>query len=63
VLDAIEGALGGKRVVIPGYQAKIAAMMSRYAPRERMLKAVRKIQEERRKQSRETNPEATRKDN
>jgi uncharacterized protein len=54
VLDAIEGALGGKRVVIPGYQAKIAAMMSRYAPRERMLKTVRKIQEERRRQSRET---------
>jgi uncharacterized protein len=53
VLDAIESTLAGKRVVIPGYQAKIAAMMSRYAPRERMLKAVRKIQEERRRQSRE----------
>jgi short-subunit dehydrogenase len=53
VLDAIEGMLAGKRVVIPGYQAKIAAMMSRYTPRERMLKTVRKIQEERRRQSRE----------
>jgi short-subunit dehydrogenase len=53
VLNAIEGMLAGKRVVIPGYQAKLAAMMSRYTPRERMLKTVRKIQEERRRQSRE----------
>jgi short-subunit dehydrogenase len=54
VLDAIEGMLAGKRVVIPGYQAKLAAMMSRYSPREKMLRTVRKIQEERRRQSRET---------
>ena len=52
VLDAIEGALAGKRVVIPGYQARVAAMLSRYAPRERMLAKVRQIQEERRRQSR-----------
>jgi short-subunit dehydrogenase len=54
VLDAIEGVLSGKRVVIPGYQARIAALLSRYAPRERMLTKVRQIQEERRRQSRET---------
>src|SRR5262245_28652160 len=53
VLDAIEGVLAGQRVVIPGYQAKIAAMMSRYAPRESMLKKIRAIQEERRNQSRD----------
>jgi short-subunit dehydrogenase len=53
VLDAIEGALANRRVVIPGYQAKMAAMLSRYTPRERMLKTVRKIQEERRRQSHE----------
>ena len=52
VLDAIEGMLTNKRVVIPGYQAKLAAMLSRYTPRERMLKTVRRIQEERRRQSR-----------
>ena len=52
VLDAIEGVLAGKRVVIPGYQARIAAMLSRYAPRQRMLAKVRQIQEERRRQSR-----------
>src|SRR5688572_29774641 len=29
VLDAIEGMLAGKRVIIPGYQARLAALMSR----------------------------------
>ena len=53
VLDAIEGMLANKRVVIPGYQARLAAMLSRYSPRERMLKTVRAIQEQRRNQSRE----------
>jgi len=53
VLDAIEGMLANKRVVIPGYQARIAALLSRYSPRERMLKTVRAIQEQRRNQSRE----------
>lgn len=52
VLEAIEGVLANKRVVVPGYQAKIAAAMSRWAPREQMLKKIRAIQEERRDQSR-----------
>ncbi len=52
VSDALEGAMDGKRVVIPGYQARLAAMMSRFSPRGRMLRTVRKIQEERRRQSR-----------
>jgi len=56
VLRAIEGMLAGKRVIIPGYQARLAALLSRYSPRERMLKTVRAIQEERRNQSR---PQAT----
>ena len=51
--DALTAMFSGKRVVIPGYQAKIAAMLSRVVPRGRGLKAVRKIQEERRRQSRE----------
>jgi short-subunit dehydrogenase len=54
VLDAIEGMLAGKRVVIPGYQAKIAAILSRFTPRVRALATVRRIQEERRRQSRES---------
>ena len=53
VHDALEGLFSGKRVVIPGYQARIAAMLSRLMPKERALKTVRAIQEERRKQSRE----------
>jgi short-subunit dehydrogenase len=50
--DALTGMFGGKRVVIPGYQARIAAMLSRVVPKGRALKSVRKIQEERRRQSR-----------
>ena len=52
--DALTALFGGKRVVIPGYQAKIAAMLSRVVPKGRALKSVRKIQEERRRQSRPT---------
>jgi len=50
--DALNGLFTGKRVVIPGYQARIAAMLSRIVPKSRALKSVRKIQEERRRQSR-----------
>ena len=50
--DALAALFGGKRVVIPGYQAKIAAMLSRVVPKGRALRSVRKIQEERRRQSR-----------
>jgi short-subunit dehydrogenase len=53
VRDGLEGAFSGKRVVIPGRQARMAAMLSRWMPRGRALKTVRRIQEERRRQSRE----------
>jgi hypothetical protein len=51
--DGLRGLFEGKRVVIPGYQARIAAMLSRIIPKDRALKTVRRIQEERRRQSRE----------
>jgi short-subunit dehydrogenase len=51
VLDGLEGMFADKRVIIPGSQAKFAAFLSRHAPRARMLRTVRKIQEERRRQS------------
>lgn len=50
--DAIQGLFDGKRVVIPGYQARIAATLSRVIPKGRALKTVRRIQEERRRQTR-----------
>jgi hypothetical protein len=50
--DGIEGMLRGERVVIPGYQNRIAAFLARYSPRTRALRTVRAIQEERRRQSR-----------
>jgi len=49
--DTLRGLFDGKRVVIPGYQARIAAMLSRIIPKSRALKTVRRIQEERRRQS------------
>jgi uncharacterized protein len=52
--DALQGLFGGKRLVIPGYQARIAVMLSRVMPKGRALKTVRRIQEERRRQSRVT---------
>jgi short-subunit dehydrogenase len=52
VSDGLDGAFSGKRVVIPGRQARMAAMLSRWTPRGRALKTVRAIQEERRRQSR-----------
>jgi uncharacterized protein len=51
--DALQGLFSGKRLVVPGYQARIAVMLSRVMPRGRALKTVRRIQEERRRQSRE----------
>jgi short-subunit dehydrogenase len=51
--DALRGLFDGRRVVIPGYQARIAVMLSRIIPKARALKTVRRIQEERRRQSRE----------
>jgi uncharacterized protein len=50
--DTLRGLFEGKRVVIPGYQARIAAMLSRIIPKGRALKTVRRIQEERRRQTR-----------
>jgi short-subunit dehydrogenase len=52
VSAGLEGAFSGKRVVIPGYQARIAAALSSVVPKGRALKKVRAIQEERRRQSR-----------
>lgn len=51
--DALRGLFSGKRVVIPGYQARLAAALSRFTPKASALKAVRRIQEERRRQARE----------
>jgi short-subunit dehydrogenase len=51
--DALRGLFEGKRVVVPGYQARIAVMLSKVTPKKRALKAVRRIQEQRRRQSRE----------
>jgi hypothetical protein len=55
--DALRGMFSGARVVIPGYQARIAATLARFTPKERALKTVRRIQEERRRQSRGTEAE------
>jgi short-subunit dehydrogenase len=52
VFDGLEGLFSGRRLVIPGYQARMAAMFSRWMPKTRALKTVRRIQEERRNQSR-----------
>ena len=52
--DALRGLFDGKRVVIPGYQARLAATLSKIMPKGRALKTVRRIQEERRRVSRET---------
>jgi len=53
--QGISGLLRGERVVIPGYQNRIAAFLARYAPHDRVLRKVRAIQEERRRQSRAVN--------
>ncbi len=47
--EGIEGLLRGKRVVIPGYENRIAALIARFSPRRGILKTVRRIQEERRR--------------
>lgn len=49
--QGIAGLLRGDRVVIPGYQNRIAAFLARYAPHATVLRKVRAIQEERRTQS------------
>ena len=51
--DALKGLFDGKRVVIPGFQARMAARLSQIMPKSRALRTVRRIQEERRNQSRE----------
>lgn len=47
--EGLDGMFRGKRVVLPGYQNRIAAFLARYSPRGRMLKTVRAIQEARRR--------------
>jgi short-subunit dehydrogenase len=53
VTDSLEALFRGERVVIPGHQNRIAAFLARHSPRGRVLKTVRAIQEERRRQSRD----------
>jgi short-subunit dehydrogenase len=49
--QGIAGMFRGERVVIPGRENRIAAFLARYAPRNRVLRKVRAIQEERRRQT------------
>jgi short-subunit dehydrogenase len=49
--QGVAGMLRGERVVIPGRENRIAALLARYAPRGRVLQKVRAIQEERRRQT------------
>lgn len=46
--DGLTAMFANQRVVIPGRQAKLAAWLGRFSPRTRMLRTVRRIQEERR---------------
>jgi short-subunit dehydrogenase len=57
VREGLDALFTGKRVVVPGYQQKIAAFMSRIVPKSSALRSVRRIQEERRNQSRAVNTE------
>lgn len=47
--EGLDALFRGKRVVLPGYQNRIAAFLARYSPRGRMLRTVRAIQEARRR--------------
>lgn len=49
--EGIAGMLRGERIVIPGRDNRIAAFLARFAPRTRVLRKVREIQEERRRQT------------
>jgi short-subunit dehydrogenase len=49
--EAITGMMQGRRVVIPGRQNRWAAFLARHLPRARVLRTVRRIQEERRRQT------------
>ncbi|HEX9562922.1 MAG TPA: SDR family oxidoreductase [Gemmatimonadaceae bacterium] len=55
--QGIEGMLNGNRVVIPGFQNRIAALLARFTPRTRTLRTVRAIQEERRRHTLEQRAE------
>lgn len=46
--DGLDALFAGRRVVVPGHQARLAAFLGRFAPRARTLRSVRRIQEERR---------------
>ena len=52
VREGLEALFNGERVHVPGFQQKMAAIMSRFVPKSRALRTVRAIQEERRNQSR-----------
>jgi short-subunit dehydrogenase len=51
VADGLDALFAGRRVVVPGRQARFAAFLARFMPRRRMLRTVRRIQEERRRQT------------
>jgi short-subunit dehydrogenase len=50
VREGLDALFSGKRVVIPGYQQKLAALLSHIVPKSSALRSVRKIQEQRRRQ-------------
>jgi uncharacterized protein len=49
--EGVQAMFAGERVVIPGRANRWLALAARYLPRSRTLKSVRKIQEERRRQT------------
>lgn len=49
--EGLAGMFRGARVVIPGRANRVAAALARFAPRARVLRKVREIQEERRRQT------------
>lgn len=49
--EGVAAMLRGERLVIPGRDNRVAAFLARFAPRTRVLRKVRAIQEERRRQT------------
>ena len=50
--EALDGLFSGKRLVVPGRSNRLAVLAAKFFPRETMLRRVRAIQEERRRQTR-----------
>jgi short-subunit dehydrogenase len=49
--EALDGLFGGRRLVVPGRGNRLAVLAAKLLPRETMLRRVRAIQEERRRQT------------